>query len=42
LRELVKVPHVYSKTSKLAVIVTDGTRILSLGDIGPTAGLPVM
>lgn len=24
------------------MIVTDGTAILGLGDIGPTAGLPVM
>ena len=31
-----------SKTSKIAVIVTDGTAILGLGDIGPIAGLPVM
>jgi len=33
---------IYSKTSKVAAIVTDGTAILGLGNIGPTAGLPVM
>lgn len=37
-----KLPDVYSKTSKLSVIVTDGTSILGFGDIGPAAGLPVM
>lgn len=37
-----KLPNVYSKTSKLSVIVTDGTSILGFGDIGPAAGLPVM
>lgn len=33
---------IYSKTSIIAVIVTDGTAILGLGNIGPAAGLPVM
>ena len=41
-RLLVKDLTVSSKTSKIAVIVTDGTAILGLGDIGPVAGLPVM
>lgn len=27
---------------KISTIVTDGTAILGLGDIGPKAGLPVM
>ena len=33
---------VYSKSSHLCAIVTDGTAILGLGNIGPSAGLPVM
>lgn len=39
---MVKIPGVYSKTSRLAAIVSDGTAILGFGDIGPMAGLPVM
>ncbi len=36
--------NVYQYTSKgnLVAIVTDGTAVLGLGDIGPKAGLPVM
>lgn len=41
-RLLMKDTTVSSRTSKIAVIVTDGTAILGLGDIGPVAGLPVM
>ena len=42
MKELAKNSKVQSKTSRVAVIVTDGTAILGLGDIGPVAGLPVM
>jgi malate dehydrogenase (oxaloacetate-decarboxylating) len=32
----------YTWTSRLVAVVTDGTAVLGLGDIGPTASLPVM
>lgn len=32
----------YSKSGNICAIVTDGTAILGLGNIGPIAGLPVM
>jgi len=44
-REIYKDPEmVYQHTSKgnTIAIVSDGTRVLGLGDIGPKAGLPVM
>ena len=42
MRKLVKETDPYSKTRKVSAIVTDGTAILGLGNIGPVAGLPVM
>ena len=32
----------YTWTSRLVAVVTDGTAVLGLGDIGPAASLPVM
>jgi len=37
-----KLAHTYTSTSHLVAIVTDGTAVLGLGDIGPLAGMPVM
>ncbi len=37
-----KLAHMYTATSHLVAIVTDGTAVLGLGDIGPLAGMPVM
>ncbi len=37
-----KLAHMYTSISHMVAIVTDGTAILGLGDIGPVAGMPVM
>jgi malate dehydrogenase (oxaloacetate-decarboxylating) len=34
--------RLYTSISHMVAIVTDGTAVLGLGDIGPTAGMPVM
>ncbi|TNY38476.1 NAD(P)-dependent malic enzyme [Thermomonospora catenispora] len=34
--------HDYTWTSKVVAVVTDGTAVLGLGDIGPAAAMPVM
>ena len=37
-----KLARLYTAISHLVAIVTDGTAVLGLGDIGPVAGMPVM
>jgi malate dehydrogenase (oxaloacetate-decarboxylating) len=37
-----KLAHMYTSISHLVAIVTDGTAVLGLGDIGAVAGMPVM
>ena len=34
--------YVYTRRSNLVAVITDGTAVLGLGDIGPEAGMPVM
>nr|WP_302851377.1 NADP-dependent malic enzyme [Actinomadura sp. WMMB 499] len=34
--------HEYTWTSRVVAVVTDGTAVLGLGDIGPAASMPVM
>ncbi len=40
--EMPELARTYTAISHLIAIVTDGTAILGLGDIGPVAGMPVM
>jgi hypothetical protein len=42
LLKILKEEDAPSKTKRMSIIVTDGTAILGLGNIGPRAGLPVM
>ncbi len=34
--------YVYTRRHNLCAVITDGTAVLGLGDIGPVAGMPVM
>ena len=34
--------YTYTRRSNLVAVITDGTAVLGLGDIGPEAGMPVM
>lgn len=34
--------YTYTRRSNLVAVITDGTAVLGLGDIGPAAGMPVM
>jgi malate dehydrogenase (oxaloacetate-decarboxylating) len=38
----VDLSYVYTRRHNLIAVVTDGTAVLGLGDIGPEAGMPVM
>ena len=40
--ENVDLSYVYTRRSNLVAVVTDGTAVLGLGDIGPEAGMPGM
>ncbi len=40
--EDVDLSYVYTRRHNMVAVVTDGTAVLGLGDIGPEAGMPVM
>lgn len=42
IQEDVSLSYVYTSRHNLVAVITDGTAVLGLGDIGPEAGMPVM
>ena len=42
IRDNVDLSYTYTRRHNLVAVVTDGTAVLGLGDIGPEAGMPVM
>ncbi len=42
IKEDVDLSYTYTRRHNLVAVVTDGTAVLGLGDIGPEAGMPVM
>ena len=41
-KDVDETPMSYTRRGNLVAVVTDGTAVLGLGDIGPEAGMPVM
>ena len=42
IKENIDLSYVYTRRKNLVAVITDGTAVLRLGDIGPEAGMPVM